>query len=105
MGHPGQMIGWDDPDRADDAFYRLSKDLSGVPVNLRLVDGPRRPISDAERRVVQAIASGLTESEAAEALGLSPYTVSDHMKRVRRVLRAKTSTQACVIALRKGLIA
>lgn len=64
----------------------------------------RSELTAAEARVLEALSRGLTREEAAVLLGIGLESVKSHLKRIRRVLRAKTTTHAVAQALRLGLI-
>ena len=57
-----------------------------------------------EQRVLQALADGRTEPEAAEHLNLSRSTVHTYARTARLRLGARNTTQAVAIAWRTGLI-
>lgn len=50
-------------------------------------------LSDREAEVVLLILRGLATKEIARALGISPYTVNDHLKSIYRKLDVHTKTQ------------
>jgi DNA-binding NarL/FixJ family response regulator len=57
-----------------------------------------------ERRVLQALADGRTEREAASELGLAHQTVRSYVKTARTRLGAVNTPQAVATAIREGLI-
>ncbi len=65
--------------------------------------GGRVPTS-RERQVLALLASGSTDSEAAELLALSPATVQTHVRNAKAKLGARTRAQAVALALHRGLI-
>lgn len=71
---------------------------------LRALAGRTDPLTERERDVLLAVADGLTNSEIADALGVSPATVKTHLDHVY----AKTGTEhraaAVARALRNGWI-
>lgn len=71
---------------------------------LRALEGRTDPLTDREREVLLAVADGLTNTEVAEALDVSPATVKSHLDHVF----AKTGTvhraAAVAHALRQGWI-
>jgi DNA-binding CsgD family transcriptional regulator len=77
-------------------------------------DGDRRPLfgdrdrgrtpTSRERQVLALLASGSTDTEAAELLALSPATVQTHVRNAKAKLGARTRTQAVALALQRGLI-
>ena len=89
---------WPDEDRRHEALvdalcdvYRAEPDRSSE-------------LSAIETRVVEALSHGVGQRGAAEILGMSPFTVNSHMKRISPKLGAKNTTHACCEALRLGLI-
>jgi DNA-binding CsgD family transcriptional regulator/pimeloyl-ACP methyl ester carboxylesterase len=67
------------------------------------VDGS--PLSERERQVLVLVARGLSNSEIAELLVLSPHTVHRHVANVRRKLRQPSRAAAVAEAARLGLLA
>jgi DNA-binding CsgD family transcriptional regulator len=57
-----------------------------------------------ERQVLALLASGSTDTEAAELLALSPATVQTHVRNAKAKLGARTRAQAVALALQRGLI-
>jgi LuxR family transcriptional regulator (chaperone HchA-associated) len=60
------------------------------------------PLSDREREVLSWTAAGRRQIEIAATLGLSERTVENHLRRIRRRLRAATTAQAIRMAIRNG---
>ena len=65
---------------------------------------PRRP-SAREREVLALLATGATDGEIADRLGLSPATVQTHVRNAKTKLGARNRTQAVALAVAQGLIA
>ena len=65
---------------------------------------PRRP-SAREREVLALLATGATDGELADRLGLSPATVQTHVRNAKTKLGARNRTQAVALAVAQGLIA
>jgi DNA-binding NarL/FixJ family response regulator len=61
-------------------------------------------MTDREREVLVAIASGLSNEELAETLFISENTVKTHVKRVLTKLGARDRVQAVVMAYEGGLM-
>jgi DNA-binding NarL/FixJ family response regulator len=68
---------------------------------------PRRPatLSEREREVLTALASGASSSEAADRLCISLNTVRTHLKNILVKLEARSKLEAVIIAIREGWIA
>ena len=62
------------------------------------------PLTDREREVLEAVASGATNREIAERLFLSPHTVKEHTSSLYRKLGARNRAEAVQKAQRIGLI-
>jgi DNA-binding CsgD family transcriptional regulator len=65
---------------------------------------PRRPTA-REREVLAMLATGATDGEIADRLGLSPATVQTHVRNAKTKLGARNRTQAVALAVAQGLIA
>jgi two-component system response regulator DesR len=62
------------------------------------------PLSEREREVLEAIASGATNREIAGTLFLSPHTVKEHTSSLYRKLGVRNRAEAVQRAQRLGLI-
>ncbi|MGW3241800.1 response regulator [Streptomyces sp. NPDC001070] len=81
---------------------------------LRLPEGPPQGgpaperlavLSERERQVLTLVARGLNNTEAAEALGLSPLTAKTHVSRIMGKLGARDRAQLVIAAYESGLVA
>lgn len=61
-------------------------------------------LTPREQQVLRMVAMGKTGQEIAEALVLSPETVSTHVRNIREKLGARSRAHALAIALRRGEI-
>jgi len=61
-------------------------------------------LTDREREVLQAMASGLPNKEIGKALGVSEATVKTHVTAILGKLQVEDRTQAVVQAIRRGLV-
>lgn len=61
-------------------------------------------LSPRQRDVIELVAEGLTSTEIAERLGVSPETVRTHLRNARLKLGASTKAQAVAIAMLRGEI-
>ena len=61
-------------------------------------------LSDREREVLCLVAEGLSDTEIAERLVLSPHTVHRHVANIRRKLGLRSRSAAAAAAARAGLI-
>lgn len=82
-------------------FRNLPQALSTSPDN----DFPLfTPLSDREIEVLERIASGGSNKEIADTLGISTQTVKNHISSILRKLSLNDRTQAVLYALRRGWI-
>jgi pimeloyl-ACP methyl ester carboxylesterase/DNA-binding CsgD family transcriptional regulator len=61
-------------------------------------------LSERERQVLRLVADGLSDSEIADRLVLSPHTVHRHVANIRRKLGLHSRSAAAAAAARSGLI-
>lgn len=61
-------------------------------------------LSPREVEVLRLIAAGQVDKEIAEALSISPRTVTTHVTHILNKLGASTRTEAAIIALRTGIL-
>ena len=61
-------------------------------------------LSEREREVLRLVADGLSDSDIAERLVLSPHTVHRHVANIRRKLGLHSRSAAAAAAARAGLI-
>ena len=61
-------------------------------------------LTPREVEILQWLARGLSQSEIAEQLVLSPKTVGKHIERVLRKLRVRSRAEAVSVAYRHGLV-
>ncbi|WP_405799598.1 response regulator [Streptomyces sp. NBC_01506] len=61
-------------------------------------------LSVRERQVLALVARGLTNTEIAESLGLSPLTAKTHVSRIMGKLDARDRAQLVIIAYESGLV-
>ncbi|MBI2896611.1 MAG: response regulator transcription factor [Deltaproteobacteria bacterium] len=68
------------------------------------VSQPPPPLTDRELEILELIAKGLSNAEAARALGLSPGTVRTHLEHIYEKLEVSNRTEAVTQGIRRGLI-
>jgi DNA-binding NarL/FixJ family response regulator len=74
-------------------------------VATRLAEFPERSeLSDRELEVLQLVARGLSNKEAARAIGRTDETVKIHLKNIFAKLDVADRTEAVTVALTRGLI-
>jgi DNA-binding NarL/FixJ family response regulator len=66
-------------------------------------DAPR-PLSERETEILQLIAKGVSNTEAARVLGLSKATIRTHLEHIYQKLEVTNRVEAVTEGIRKGLI-
>ncbi len=84
--------------RAVAAFLGVPQPTRGAPAE-SVVE-----LSEREREVLRLVAEGLSDSDIAERLVLSPHTVHRHVANIRRKLGLPSRSAAAAAAARAGLI-
>jgi len=67
-------------------------------------DDGQRPLSDREREILQLIAKGVSNSEAAAMLSLSKATIRTHLEHIYQKLEVTNRVEAVTEGIRKGII-
>ena len=76
-------------ERLDSApLLRRADELGSIVRSRGTMDEPWRPLTVREFEVARLVAEGMTNGEIAEALGLSPKTVSAHLEHILAKLGA-----------------
>jgi DNA-binding NarL/FixJ family response regulator len=75
------------------------------PSSLPAATGPLRDLSAREREVLALIATGRTNVEIADDLGLSIETVRTHVKRIYAKAGIRDRAHAVIVAYETGLVA
>lgn len=69
------------------------------------VDEPQvRPLSDREREILQLVAKGVSNSEAAKLLNVSKATIRTHLEHIYRKLEVTNRVEAVTEGIRKGIV-
>jgi DNA-binding NarL/FixJ family response regulator len=68
------------------------------------IEPPHKPLSDRESEILQLIAKGVSNSEAAKLLDLSKATIRTHLEHIYRKLEVTNRVEAVTEGIRKGLI-
>ncbi|MGZ3459444.1 MAG: response regulator [Archangium sp.] len=79
--------------------FRVEPDSSPVPT-----EPLRQPLSNRETEILQLIAKGVSNSEAARLLNLSKTTIRTHLEHIYRKLEVTNRVEAVTEGIRKGLI-
>ena len=64
----------------------------------------RASLSPREHSILLMISKGLTNKEIARALGISQFTVRNHVIHILEKLEASDRTEAASIALQQGIL-
>jgi DNA-binding NarL/FixJ family response regulator len=83
--------------------FRVSAEPGAAPRPPPVAD-TTRPLSDREREILQLIAKGVSNSEAAQVLSLSKATIRTHLEHIYRKLEVTNRTEAVTEGIRKGII-
>jgi DNA-binding NarL/FixJ family response regulator len=68
------------------------------------VEGPTRKLSDREQEILQLIAKGVSNAEAAQMLGVSRATIRTHLEHIYQKLEVTNRVEAVTEGIRKGII-
>ena len=77
---------------------------SPAPTSSEQSEPPHKPLSDRESEILQLIAKGVSNSEAAKLLNLSKATIRTHLEHIYRKLEVTNRVEAVTEGIRKGLI-
>ena len=84
--------------------HRVVRSLSAVGVHRRVSRRRTRDgwggLTESEMRVLEVVADGATNREAAERLGISPHTVNAHLRKV--FTKLEVHSRAELVALARG---
>jgi DNA-binding NarL/FixJ family response regulator len=89
------------PERLLDAIHEIAHGRTYIDPDFDLGDAHARPgvaLTDRERQVLGLLSQGLTGSEVAARLFLSPATVRTHIQNAMRKLGARTRVHAIALA-------
>lgn len=65
---------------------------------------PPRPLSEREKEILQLVAKGVSNNEAAKMLGLSKATIRTHLEHIYQKLEVTNRVEAVTEGIRKGII-
>lgn len=85
--------------------FRVGESGEPMPPPPMLAGEPElKPLSDREKEILQLIAKGVSNSEAAKMLNLSKATIRTHLEHIYRKLEVTNRVEAVTEGIRKGLI-
>ncbi|MDR0966205.1 MAG: response regulator transcription factor [Myxococcales bacterium] len=89
------------PNLARNLLKHFRADAPAAPE--ALVPG-QRPLSEREKEILQIIAKGISNNEAAAMLGVSKATIRTHLEHIYAKLEVTNRVEAVTEGIRKGLI-
>ncbi len=90
--------------RADEPADPASPQAAAPPTGALQAEPEGRKLSARETEILQLIAKGVSNTEAAGVLGLSKATIRTHLEHIYRKLEVTNRVEAVTEGLRKGLI-
>jgi RNA polymerase sigma factor (sigma-70 family) len=84
---------------------QMMADDFGLQLKQRRVSDSIELLTEREREILQLIAEGKSNKEAAAVLGLSPYTVETHRTHIMQKLDLHNTAEIVLYAVRKKIIA
>jgi DNA-binding NarL/FixJ family response regulator len=87
----------------EDELRRVRDELEGRVEKEMLGKNPYG-LTFREFTVLHLVANGAADKEIADQLGISTFTVSKHVANILGKMAASSRTEACVRALREGLL-
>jgi DNA-binding NarL/FixJ family response regulator len=94
---------WLDPQIAQLVLRAVSSPATSSP-SFTILETQTFDLSPREIEILRLLVEGLSNSEMAERLVISPQTVKTHMKHVMEKLQVSDRTKAAVKAMREGLV-
>jgi len=84
--------------------FRVGVPGEAAPEPMPAGEPELKPLSDREKEILQLIAKGVSNSEAAKLLNLSKATIRTHLEHIYRKLEVTNRVEAVTEGIRKGLI-
>ncbi|MDP2272064.1 MAG: response regulator transcription factor [Archangium sp.] len=84
--------------------FRVGEPPAPAPANTQQPEPEGKKLSTRETEILQLIAKGVSNSEAATMLTLSKATIRTHLEHIYRKLEVTNRVEAVTEGLRKGLI-
>lgn len=81
--------------------FRVGEEPPAAPA---LEEPELKPLSEREKEILQLIAKGISNSEAAKLLNLSKATIRTHLEHIYKKLEVTNRVEAVTEGIRKGLI-
>ena len=61
-------------------------------------------LTERQAEVLTLVSTGHTDPQIAKRIGISRYTVNEHMRNIYATLNVTTRAHAVAVAMRKGII-
>jgi DNA-binding NarL/FixJ family response regulator len=87
-----------------DSTPTAAEPVASAPTPPKAIEPLLKPLSDRETEILQLIAKGVSNSEAAKLLDLSKATIRTHLEHIYRKLEVTNRVEAVTEGIRKGLI-
>jgi DNA-binding NarL/FixJ family response regulator len=85
--------------------FRVGEEPLPQPASASAREEPAiKPLSEREKEILQLIAKGVSNSEAAKLLNLSKATIRTHLEHIYKKLEVTNRVEAVTEGIRKGLI-
>lgn len=84
--------------------FRVPEAPDAAPPEAPAGEPEVKPLSEREKEILQLIAKGVSNSEAARMLGVSKATIRTHLEHIYRKLEVTNRVEAVTEGIRKGLI-
>lgn len=95
-----KAIAWDEAPMSRE----LAKQILNEFTQKKRTQTTRNPLSPREQEVLEWVAKGVTNREIAEALGISEFTVKNHLKNILQKLHLENRVQLTSYAYEQGWI-
>lgn len=84
--------------------FRVVEETAPQPESAAREEPAIKPLSEREKEILQLIAKGVSNSEAAKLLNLSKATIRTHLEHIYKKLDVTNRVEAVTEGIRKGLI-
>ena len=86
------------------SVLRAIRNRMGTTAPARVPGAEQNPLSARETEILQLLAKGMSFNEIGEILGISPHTVTAHIKKIYRKLAVHSRGEAVYEATQMGLL-
>jgi DNA-binding NarL/FixJ family response regulator len=86
------------------SVLRAIRNRMGGTAPARAAGAEQNPLSARETEILQLLAKGMSFNEIGEILGISPHTVTAHIKKIYRKLAVHSRGEAVYEATQMGLL-